>query len=76
MTAAGNDQAVTEAALWMFSTAVQGSPSLQASSVSALPDLVRLLDAGESPLSSLLHHHAQHFEQPMQCGYASWLLHL
>ncbi len=36
-----------EAALWLFSTAVQGDSGAQKQGLAALPDLVRMLDAGE-----------------------------
>lgn len=36
-----------EAALWLFSTAVQGDSSAQKLGLAALPDLVRMLDNGE-----------------------------
>jgi hypothetical protein len=35
-----------EAALWLFSTAVQGDASAQKQGLAALPDVVRLLDTG------------------------------
>ncbi|EIE19244.1 hypothetical protein COCSUDRAFT_83592 [Coccomyxa subellipsoidea C-169] len=44
----GVDEGVMEAALWLFSTAVQGDSSAQKQGLSALPDLVRLLDKGAS----------------------------
>ena len=36
-----------EAALWLFSTAVQGDTSAQKQGLAVLPDLVRLLDTGD-----------------------------
>lgn len=42
----GVDEGVMEAALWLFTTAVQGDSSAQKQGLSALPDLVRLLDKG------------------------------
>ena len=38
---------MTEAALWLFSTAVQGDSGAEKQGLAALPDLVRMLDNGE-----------------------------